>query len=332
MDSAGKLRRRVRRQRERCRQLEAERAKLAEAWTALSGQLAARAGRGEHAPPSAWTGAAGAGRGQAQPVQNKAVLQLASDTASAGDRHTSQETQEQRNDAPGKLAFDAAWYLEQYPDIAAAGIDPFQHYLEHGKKEGRFGAPPRIDYKIVDHGYDPAKETVVVVSHEASRTGAPIVALNIIEGLRTKYNVVAIMLGGGGIVDSFRQTATVTAGPIDAKYRLTPAVHPLVHEVCATYRPRYAIVNSIESREVLTAIQPGRRGDGSPRPRIRRLHPAAGSLVRGDPEGHRGRLLRAARLGQRRAPVPIPGIATRAHRAAGPGPHPEKPKPSRMRA
>ncbi len=150
------------------------------------------------------------------------------------------------------MAFDAAWYLEQYPDIAAAGIDPFQHYLEHGKKEGRFGAPPRIDYKIVDHGYDPAKETVVVVSHEASRTGAPIVALNIIEGLRTKYNVVAIMLGGGGIVDSFRKTATVTAGPIDAKYRLTPAVHPLVHEVCATYRPRYAIVNSIESREVLT--------------------------------------------------------------------------------
>ena len=28
-------------------------------------------------------------------------------------------------------------------------------------------------------------------------------------------------------------------------------MHPLVHEVCATYRPRYAIVNSIESREVL---------------------------------------------------------------------------------
>jgi glycosyltransferase involved in cell wall biosynthesis len=93
---------------------------------------------------------------------------------------------------------------------------------------------------------------VVVVSHEASRTGSPILALNIIEGLRTKYNVVAIVLGGGGMVDSFRSSAMATVGPIGGKYRLTPAVHPLVQRVCKTYRPRYAIVNSIESREVLT--------------------------------------------------------------------------------
>ena len=105
---------------------------------------------------------------------------------------------------------------------------------------------------MLEHGYDPARETVVVVSHEASRTGAPLLALNIIEDLRTKYNVVAILLGGGDMVDSFRRTAMVTVGPISAKYRLTPAVHPLVHRVCETYRPRYAIVNSIESREVLT--------------------------------------------------------------------------------
>ena len=33
--------------------------------------------------------------------------------------------------------FDAAFYLENYPDIAAAGIDPFEHYLFWGYKEGR---------------------------------------------------------------------------------------------------------------------------------------------------------------------------------------------------
>lgn len=33
--------------------------------------------------------------------------------------------------------FDAAWYLETYPDIAAAGIDPFEHYLLWGWREGR---------------------------------------------------------------------------------------------------------------------------------------------------------------------------------------------------
>lgn len=33
--------------------------------------------------------------------------------------------------------FDADWYLTAHPDVAAAGLDPFQHWLEYGKAEGR---------------------------------------------------------------------------------------------------------------------------------------------------------------------------------------------------
>lgn len=33
--------------------------------------------------------------------------------------------------------FCADWYLNTYPDVAAAGIDPLQHYLAHGRAEGR---------------------------------------------------------------------------------------------------------------------------------------------------------------------------------------------------
>ncbi|MEM5422991.1 glycosyltransferase [Paraburkholderia ferrariae] len=35
------------------------------------------------------------------------------------------------------LGFDREFYLAQYPDIAHAGIDPLQHYLDHGRAEGR---------------------------------------------------------------------------------------------------------------------------------------------------------------------------------------------------
>ena len=37
--------------------------------------------------------------------------------------------------------FDAAWYLARYPDIAAAGVDPFEHYLHTGFHEGRDPSP-----------------------------------------------------------------------------------------------------------------------------------------------------------------------------------------------
>lgn len=38
---------------------------------------------------------------------------------------------------PVNDGFDAQWYLATYPDIAAAGLDPWEHYQRHGKAEGR---------------------------------------------------------------------------------------------------------------------------------------------------------------------------------------------------
>jgi len=37
--------------------------------------------------------------------------------------------------------FDEAWYYESYPDIAAAGVDPIEHYVKHGAAEGRDPSP-----------------------------------------------------------------------------------------------------------------------------------------------------------------------------------------------
>jgi len=33
--------------------------------------------------------------------------------------------------------FDAAFYLERYPDVRKAGMNPLRHYLRHGAAEGR---------------------------------------------------------------------------------------------------------------------------------------------------------------------------------------------------
>lgn len=37
--------------------------------------------------------------------------------------------------------FDPEWYLERYPDVAAAHLDPLDHYLNHGGVEGRKAGP-----------------------------------------------------------------------------------------------------------------------------------------------------------------------------------------------
>ena len=53
--------------------------------------------------------------------------------------------------------FDADFYVKMYPDIAAAGIDPYSHYLEHGKSEGRIGKLPPIE-AFPTHPVEAARE------------------------------------------------------------------------------------------------------------------------------------------------------------------------------
>jgi hypothetical protein len=43
--------------------------------------------------------------------------------------------------------FDRDFYLQKYPDVAAAGVNPLRHYLEHGAEEGRKPHP------LFDHDF-----------------------------------------------------------------------------------------------------------------------------------------------------------------------------------
>lgn len=49
----------------------------------------------------------------------------------------------------GSGRFDQAWYLEHYPDVVDAGLDPVEHYLRHGAQEGRDPSPAfrTLDYQ-----------------------------------------------------------------------------------------------------------------------------------------------------------------------------------------
>ena len=46
--------------------------------------------------------------------------------------------------------FDEKWYLEQYPDVRALGMDPVEHYLWLGARMGR--NPPGLSLKPEEIG------------------------------------------------------------------------------------------------------------------------------------------------------------------------------------
>lgn len=149
--------------------------------------------------------------------------------------------------------FDPEFYISQYPDIAAAGIDPYRHFVFYGRREGRVGESPRLESADQILALDPRKETIIVVSHEASRTGAPVLSLNLVMAFKQKYNVITMLLGGGELEDEFAVEGTVVIKSPGLRHSLDHA-RLLIDKISALKAIRFAIINSIESRVVLKAL------------------------------------------------------------------------------
>lgn len=97
------------------------------------------------------------------------------------------------------------------------------------------------------------KKTVLIVNHEASRTGAPIVGYNLARGLSEKYNVVVIYLGSGPLLKDSQLPGVIVIGPV-----LVPSTNYLcglaIKRITKKCKLEFAIVNSIESRFALEEL------------------------------------------------------------------------------
>jgi glycosyltransferase involved in cell wall biosynthesis len=94
----------------------------------------------------------------------------------------------------------------------------------------------------------------IIVSHDASRTGAPILALNMAKALSARYNIVTICLRGGDLVGDFRQVSTqvYVAEHADSSGAMFAT---MIEAISAKAPPAFAVVNSIESRHILGALR-----------------------------------------------------------------------------
>ncbi len=141
--------------------------------------------------------------------------------------------------------FDPEVYLTLNPDLLSAPINAYDHYAEFGHSEGRLTRAPKL-LSSFGAEYDPQKPTVLMISHEASRTGAPILAWNICQHLNTTHNTVVLLLGGGELVTNFEFDAYATYVIPTARYDKAMA-KLVVTELCKRHHFEFAILNSIES-------------------------------------------------------------------------------------
>ena len=148
--------------------------------------------------------------------------------------------------------FDSDMYVKLNPDLVESVINPAMHYLNHGRKEGRSFLLPAMDI-CCNHDFKVEYETILFVGHEASRTGAPTLTLNIVQALVKKYNVVLLLLGDGPLFESFVLAGAMVINAFSLKGN--PLITSYyISNLCKKFHFKFAIVNSIESRVVLPVL------------------------------------------------------------------------------
>ena len=122
--------------------------------------------------------------------------------------------------------------------------------------EQQAGASQPLDQQLAEglSSLDRERETVLLVSHEISRTGAPILVLNLARAFRQKYNVIILALGDGELRREFLAVSNLMIGPLSAEQRSPYFLTPLFRKITERVALKFAIVNSIVSGVTLSAL------------------------------------------------------------------------------
>jgi glycosyltransferase involved in cell wall biosynthesis len=162
---------------------------------------------------------------------------------------------EVHNHRPSRL-FDPLVYRLNNPDLSRIVTPLVLHYADHGFKEGRTAVLEFDDIVLSGaqrHFTDRA--TIVIGAHEATVTGAPILALNLARHLNKSFNVVILLLGEGVLVEEFRKHSCLV---MSLKRNSLPMSAILLHErllkkIKEDYGLDYIIANSSETEPLVLA-------------------------------------------------------------------------------
>jgi glycosyltransferase involved in cell wall biosynthesis len=102
--------------------------------------------------------------------------------------------------------------------------------------------------------YDPSRPTLLVVSHEASATGAPILAWNLCQYFSQKYNVIVMLLRGGSMIPDFQEYSIAVLGA-RREVVISEQLRRELHKLIGPAQPKVAIVNSIVSHPFIKPLR-----------------------------------------------------------------------------
>lgn len=119
----------------------------------------------------------------------------------------------------------------------------------------RFSTPKAAGIPFPTAAVERERETVLLIVHEATRTGAPILAWNLVRDLRANYNVVVLLRRGGPLQAAFEAVASAVICLRDDFPMQSREIEALARQIYDNYAPKYALANSVESRFIVAELE-----------------------------------------------------------------------------
>jgi glycosyltransferase involved in cell wall biosynthesis len=112
-----------------------------------------------------------------------------------------------------------------------------------------------VKRKIKGAKHKKGRQTVLFVSHELTRTGAPILLLNLMEALQEKYNIALLSMDAGELLEEFSELASWIAIPGDMCANRKKFMKRQIQRISSTLDVKFAIVNTIVCSEALPILR-----------------------------------------------------------------------------
>ena len=176
--------------------------------------------------------------------------------------------------------FDAEVYAGLNADVAATGYNRLFHYEMWGRQEGRACNDWLAHHAMSAVAVDSGRPTILLLIHEATYTGAPILGWNVVRQLSARCDIVVVLLCGGALERALRDVASALVSAPPPEAILNPAeMDRFAERLAAVYKPLYVLANSLKSEPVAAAL---RRQDIPIVALIHEFLPGAGAGVRSD--------------------------------------------------
>ncbi|WP_375413849.1 rhamnan synthesis F family protein [uncultured Bradyrhizobium sp.] len=119
----------------------------------------------------------------------------------------------------------------------------------------RFSTPKADGLAFPKAEIKPGRETILLIVHEATRTGAPILAWNLARDFRAHYDVVVLLKRGGPLRSAFETIASAVVCLADDFPMKPREIEALARQIYDNYAPKYAIANTVESRFIVAELE-----------------------------------------------------------------------------